>query len=83
MTKPATDPITTIGKQLRRARKTRGLSLDAAAALANLSREQLREVEKGYPKNDGGRRLGPTLSKLERIANVYGLTVRLARQQSR
>jgi len=77
MTKPAPDAITNIGKALRREPKRRELSLDAAAALANLSREHLREVEKGYPKSNGERRLGPTLSKLERIANVYGLRVAL------
>ena len=79
MTKPAPDAITAIGKELKRARKRHGLSLDAAAALASISRDHLREVEKGYPKSNGGRRLGPTLSKLERIASVYGLRVSLTR----
>ncbi len=82
MTKPATDAITGIGKELRRARKRQGLSLDAAAALANLSREHLREVEKGYPKSNGERRLGPTLSKLDRIASIYGLRVSLTQPKS-
>jgi len=79
MTKPATDAITAIGKELKRARKRQGLTRDAAAALANISGEHLREVEQGYRKNNGERRLGPTLSKLERIASVYGLRVSLTR----
>ena len=75
--KRSTDVISEVGRRLRRERKRRGLSLDSAARLAKLPREHLREVEKGFPRPDGVRRLGPTLSKLERIANVYGLTVTL------
>ena len=88
MTKPATDPkpatdaIAALGRELKRARKRQGLSLDAAAALANISGEHLREVEKGYPKSNGERRLGPTLSKLDRIASIYGLRVSLTRAKS-
>lgn len=79
MSKPSSDAITKVGKRLRRERKRQKLSLDQAANLANLPPEHLREVEKGYPKPDGGRRLGPTLAKVERIANVYGLRVSLTR----
>jgi transcriptional regulator with XRE-family HTH domain len=82
MTAPARDAIKAIGKELKRARKRKGLSLDDAAALANISGEHLREVEKGYPKSNGERRLGPTLSKLERIASVYGLRVSLTRAKN-
>jgi transcriptional regulator with XRE-family HTH domain len=77
--KGSTDAITRVGKALRRERRRRGLSLDDAAKLADLSPQDLRRVEKGYPRPDGGRRLGPTLSKLERIANVYGLKVSVTR----
>jgi transcriptional regulator with XRE-family HTH domain len=79
MEQPSNDAITRVGKRLRRERKRRGFKLEQAAKLANISPEHLREVEKGFPKPDGGRRLGPTLSKLERIANVCGLTVSLTR----
>jgi transcriptional regulator with XRE-family HTH domain len=79
MPPPSSDTISEIGKRLKRERKKQGLSLDSAAKLAGISSEHLRQVEKGFPKPDGGRRLGPTLSKLDRIANVYGLTVRLTR----
>jgi transcriptional regulator with XRE-family HTH domain len=77
--KGSTDVIAEIGKALKRARKRHGLSLDKAAELANLSAEQLREVEKGFPRPDGGRRLGPSLAKVQRIAGVYGLRVSLTR----
>ena len=77
MAKPSSDAITRVGKRLRRERKRQGLSLDEAARLANLPPEHLREVEKGYPKPQGVRRLGPTLSTLDRIAKIYGLRVSL------
>jgi transcriptional regulator with XRE-family HTH domain len=79
MAKPSSDAIAKVGKRLKRERKRQGLSLDDAAMLANISPEHLREVEKGYPRPDGVRRLGPTLAKVERIANVYGLRVSLTR----
>jgi transcriptional regulator with XRE-family HTH domain len=79
MAKPSSDAITKVGKRLRRERKRQGLSLDEAAKLANLPLKHLREVEKGYPRPQGVRRLGPTLSTLNRIANVYGLRVSLTR----
>jgi transcriptional regulator with XRE-family HTH domain len=82
MPQPAPDAITAIGKELKRARKRQGLSRLAAAALANISPDDLREVETGYQKRNGERRLGPTLSKLERIASVYGLKVSLTRSKT-
>jgi len=72
-----TDIAVQVGSVLKGERERRGWSLDEAAALANLSPEHLKEVEDGFPKPGGGRRQGPTLIKLERIANVYGLTIRL------
>jgi transcriptional regulator with XRE-family HTH domain len=75
----STDVIAEIGKALKRARKRQGLSLDNAAKLANLSPQQLREVEKGFPRPNGGRRVGPTLAKVHRIANIYGLNLSLTR----
>jgi transcriptional regulator with XRE-family HTH domain len=68
-----------IGRELQEERARRGWSLEEAAARAQLSLEHLREVETGYPKPKGGRRQGPTLAKLERIANMYGIRVGLIR----
>jgi transcriptional regulator with XRE-family HTH domain len=75
--KPSQDRITEIGILLRNARVARGLALEEAARSADVPPEHLKELEAGYPKPHGGRRLGPTLSKLERVANVYGLSVDL------
>jgi hypothetical protein len=77
--KSSTDTIANIGKALKRARKRQGLSLDNAGKLASLSPEQLREVEKGFPRPSGVRRVGPTLAKVQRIAAVYGLNLSLTR----
>ena len=74
------DIVTTIGKKLKQAREERQLTLEEAAKLALLSPEHLDEMEKGFEKPGGGRRQGPTLVKLERVANVYGLSVRLERE---
>lgn len=71
------DRVSEIGRKLREAREACGLSLGEAASKADLSKEHLKEVEDGFPKPGGGRRLGPTLLKLERVANVYGLRVDL------
>jgi transcriptional regulator with XRE-family HTH domain len=73
------DIVREFGEQLRQARENRQLTLEQAAKLAELPTEHLRELEAGYPKLQGGRSHGPTLSKLERVANVYGLSVRLVR----
>jgi transcriptional regulator with XRE-family HTH domain len=66
-----------VGRTLEEARLAKGLSLETAAALANLPPEHLRELEEGYPKQGSERTLGPTLTKLKRVANVYGLHVEL------
>jgi transcriptional regulator with XRE-family HTH domain len=73
------DVVHKVGQRLKEAREVRGLSLEEAAALASLSPKHLKEMEDGYPKPGGGRVQGPTLSKLERVANVYGLHVELTR----
>lgn len=66
-----------VGRKLKKARAALGLSLEEAAKRAKLAPEHLSEVEEGYPKPDGGRRMGPTLVKLERIGTVYGMRVNL------
>jgi transcriptional regulator with XRE-family HTH domain len=68
-----------IGRLLKEERTLRGLSLEDAAQRADLDPEHLREVEEGYPDTDSDSRRGPTLLKLERVANVYGLRVALVR----
>ena len=75
----SSDVVSEIGRALREERELHGLSLEEAALRANLSPEHLREVEEGFPKPEGGAVHGPTLSKLERVANVYGLRVGLIR----
>lgn len=71
------DIVREVGLRLKDERERSGLSLEQAAMKANLSPEHLREVEEGFPETDNARRRGPTLSKLERVANVYGLRVGL------
>jgi hypothetical protein len=44
---------------------------------SKFSIDHLQEVEEGYVREGGQARRGPTLIKLERIANAYGLTVGL------
>ena len=73
----ASDVVRRVGLRLQEERARRGLTLDEAAKRASLSPEHLREVEEGFPDTPADMRRGPTLSKLERIANVYGLSVHL------
>jgi transcriptional regulator with XRE-family HTH domain len=73
------DVVRDFGRQLREAREEHQLTLEEAARRADLPPEHLRDVGEGYPKLHGGRTHGPTLAKLERVANVYGLSVRLVR----
>ncbi len=68
-----------VGGKLEHARRAKGLSLGTAAELANLPPAHLRELEEGYPKRGAETTHGPTLTKLERVANVYGLHVELVR----
>ena len=70
------DIVSDVGRLLKEARIAAGLTLDDAASRADLSVEHLREVEDGFLKPKGGERRGPSIRKVERIANVYGLTVR-------
>ena len=79
MSTDTSDIVRTIGKRLKKAREEKHLTLDEAAKLALLSPEHLDEMEKGFEKPEGGRKQGPTLVKLERVANVYGVSVRLER----
>jgi len=71
------DIVYEFGRILEVERTRRGWSLSYAASVADLPPVHLLDVEQGYPEPGGGRRLGPRLLKLERIANVYGLSVKL------
>ncbi len=75
----ARDIVDEVGRLLKEARSRSGLSLEAAAARTNLSAEHLQEVENGYREPPRANRHGPTLLKLERIANIYRLHVELVR----
>jgi transcriptional regulator with XRE-family HTH domain len=63
-----------IGKLLREQRKDCGMTIAAAASLAEVSEDWWRQIEAGYPS---GR--GPSVRVLERAANAVGLTVTLSK----
>jgi hypothetical protein len=76
----AQDVVGKLGSILRREREMRNLTLEAVAVRAELSVEHLREVEEGFPSTNAETRRGPTLAKLQRIAEVYDLRVALVRE---
>jgi hypothetical protein len=73
------DVVQEIGRRLREERERLNLTLGEAAKRADLSPDHLREMEEGYVKDYSSEVRGPTLAKLERVANVYGLRVDLVR----
>lgn len=72
--------VTRMGQRLTEERRRMGLTQEEAAVRADLSVSHLREVEEGYPYTDDHLLRGPTLVKLERIAQSYGMHVTLIRE---
>lgn len=66
-TRPARDPVVAIGPQLRAARQARGLTLDAVAEGAGLTRSFMSRLERDV--------VSPSVASLVAVCDVLGLGV--------